>query len=297
MSYSVTRDDFNLTDAVRRIAQHQIDKAIDSLTGDAPGAAIHDARKRIKKLRGLIRLVRPEFDDYKAENVDLRDTARLLSSLRDRAAMIETYDRIASQATGMNRPATAPLRRRLTIESRAALDAPQAGERIADAVTRLRQTRERSEAWRVGGNGFEAAEAGMAKTLKRAQKAMGEALKSFDPHAMHEWRKRVKYHWYHGRLLKRSFPPLTKPHVDLADRLSDVLGDHHDLHVFEPQLAKAPISHAARASLEEAIAEQRAALEAEAARLGPGFLAGDAEALSERWRVWAETEFSADRPE
>ena len=290
MTYSVKRDDFNLTEALRRISQDQIDRALASLTGNGDrGEAVHDARKRLKKLRGLIRLVRPEFKDYKPENADLRDTARLLSPLRDRTALVETYDRITADRRRIDRRATAPLRRRLTIDARAALDAPQARDRISLAVERLRGTRRRSRDWAVGGDGFEAAAAGMAKTMKRAQKAMRLATKSNDPNDMHAWRKRVKYHWYHARLLRTSFPPLTQPQVRLADDRGDILGDHHDLHVFEPLLADAPISHDARASLSEAIADQRKRLEVEAARLGPALLAGDAKEFAKRWQVWAET--------
>ena len=107
MTYSVTRDDFNLTEALRRISQDQIDRALASLTGNGDrGEAVHDARKRLKKLRGLIRLVRPEFKDYKPKNADLRDTARLLSPLRDRTSLVETYDRItADRRPGRRTPA------------------------------------------------------------------------------------------------------------------------------------------------------------------------------------------------
>jgi inorganic triphosphatase YgiF len=52
--------------SVRRIALEQIDKAIREVLDDNVNRheAVHQVRKRCKKLRGLIRLVRPSFQDY-----------------------------------------------------------------------------------------------------------------------------------------------------------------------------------------------------------------------------------------
>ena len=47
---------------VRRIVLRQLDRAVDELTaiGDPESdEAIHDARRRVKKIRAIIRLVRP----------------------------------------------------------------------------------------------------------------------------------------------------------------------------------------------------------------------------------------------
>lgn len=64
MSFSFRRSDGSVEAAVRRIAVRQIDRALEQI--EAPdleqAARVHEARKRCKKLRGLIRLVRPVFD-------------------------------------------------------------------------------------------------------------------------------------------------------------------------------------------------------------------------------------------
>ena len=49
----------------------------------------------------------------------------------------------------------------------------------------------------------------------------------------HEWRKRVKYHWYHCRLLKNLYKPLMKARRDEAKHLADLLGDDHDLSMLD----------------------------------------------------------------
>ena len=55
--------------------------------------AIHEARKSIKKVRALLRLVSAELGGtYPRENARLRDIARRLSEFRDAFAIIETFD-------------------------------------------------------------------------------------------------------------------------------------------------------------------------------------------------------------
>ena len=71
---------------VRRIAGEQNSKAIDELDNDAISRAekIHQVRKRCKKVRGVVRLIRPAFEEiYQTENQWFRDTASSLAQLRD----------------------------------------------------------------------------------------------------------------------------------------------------------------------------------------------------------------------
>ena len=59
--------------------------------------------------------------------------------------------------------------------------------------------------------------------------------------AVHDWRKRVKDLWYHLRLLREIWPAALKGAADEAHRLSDLLGDHHDLSVLIDEIrAEAP---------------------------------------------------------
>jgi hypothetical protein len=57
---------------------------------------------------------------------------------------------------------------------------------------------------------------------------------------VHEWRKRVKDVWYHLRLVQDSWPPLLVPAAEEAHRLSELLGDHHDLAGLGERAARSP---------------------------------------------------------
>ena len=83
------------------------------------------------------------------------------------------------------------------------------GERPEDIDGKLRGFREailaagaRARNWQLDDDGFEAISGGLCKSYRRARKALTEAQKTGSPEALHEWRKRAKYHWYHSRLLR-----------------------------------------------------------------------------------------------
>ncbi|MEJ2431861.1 MAG: CHAD domain-containing protein [Pseudolabrys sp.] len=252
---------------------------------------VHQLRKRCKKLRGLIRLVRPVFADYATENAALRDIARTLSFVRDTDVLIGTYDAVVEAYDDQIEHATfAPIRRKLTLRRKAL------GERRRDIDRRLAQfgdtmneTRRRARHWRIADNGFAALSAGLAKTYKRAGKAMAACQAEPTPAAFHEWRKRIKYHAYHARLLAPVWPGPMKAHRQAVERLGDLLGEHHDLAAFQQTLAAAPndFGHAADVEVMIGLARRRqAALAAEAFPLGARLLAEPASALRDRWQAY-----------
>ena len=80
MAYRLSLDD--LAASVKRVAGEQLGTAAGGLERpDDPVEAVHDARKRMKKTRALLRLARPAMrpDAFQARNRELRDQGRALS--------------------------------------------------------------------------------------------------------------------------------------------------------------------------------------------------------------------------
>ncbi|MBV0911010.1 CHAD domain-containing protein [Anianabacter salinae] len=288
MSYRIKASDPTLADALRRIAAEQLDKAIAALDGGAPtGDDIHTARKSAKKLRGLIRLVRPGFKPYKDVNADLRDAARAISGVRDRAALIDTYDRLADLASdSVDRPAIAPVRRELTLRLDAAERDGTLPARAAEARRAFQSLRHDVPDWTLRGSEKAILRGGLEQTLDRARDACRSAASSRDPEDLHDWRKRVKYHWYHLRLLRDVWPEITRPHIDVADRLSDLLGDQHDLVVFEAELHDPGLPDTARRTLLHPARSERFRLESEAITLGAFVHAAKPDHQARTWARW-----------
>lgn len=84
------------TKGIRRIALGRADKAAEELNDARNGsdfaASVHAARKDLKKLRGVLRLVRGELGErvYRAENQRYRDAGRRLAQSRDAEVKTET---------------------------------------------------------------------------------------------------------------------------------------------------------------------------------------------------------------
>ena len=247
MSYALTNDG-SVRDAVRRVAAEQLADAIDDLTDaidDNPTKAIHDARKRCKKVRGLLRAVRPSLGEavYRVANDTTRDAARELSDLRDATALMETFqlavDLSGVDATGDEDTAVAlrAVDRALTerhrdAESRLGSDHPS----VERAREMLIGTRAECDRWQLDDDGWDAIVDGVRKTYERGRRAFAAATGAPTGENLHDWRKPVKYTWYHLRLLGDTAPTVLDPLADAFHDLSDALGDAHDIQVLVDEL-------------------------------------------------------------
>jgi CHAD domain-containing protein len=234
--------DDSLADAVPRIACQQVDRAIAELTDldiDA-NEAVHQVRKRCKKIRGLLRLVRGSFTaSYQQENVWFRDLARRLSGVRDSEAMLECLDKLLDAfSQELDADAFATVRRALTEQRTAVHEGEDVSERIRVTAAELQEARIRVLGWRLDNSGFAVIQEGLLRTYRRGRKAMRFAYETPTPENFHEWRKRVKYHWYHLRLLRELWPAPMKPLAAETKWLADLLGDDHDLAVLLETLVR-----------------------------------------------------------
>ena len=296
------QDPGDLAGETARIATEQIDRALGETRDDSLDVhgKIHQARKRCKKLRGLLRLVRPAIGSaYKKENVWFRDSVRPLSDLRDARVMLATYDDVMDFFSDeVDRRAFAPLRRRLTFRMRDVLSESAAPDGGIDGFRkRMKQARDRVPVWSSRVRDPDALSAGAGKTYRRGRNAMSSARAHADGSKFHEWRKRVKYHWIHCRLLLDAWDPMISARAEESKHLSDLLGEEHDLTVFRhllhehPDLAAAETRQAAMLAM---LDRRRAMLRRDAVVLGKRLFAPDPEALEEEFRqflaAWSEEE-------
>jgi CHAD domain-containing protein len=100
--------------------------------------------------------------------------------------------------------------------------------------------RKRIDYWNIEGKGFSSFSGGLEKTYTRGREAFARAYKTPSTKQFHEWRKRVKYHWYHLRLLSDVWPKQMRVQRKAADKLGDLLGNEHDLAVLRQSLLKEP---------------------------------------------------------
>lgn len=280
MGYQFNRKDSSVEKGLVRIACEQIDAALNTAHATGPLAPrIHTMRKSIKKLRGLIRLGRPGFAAFASENAALRDAGRGLSARREAAVNLATLDRLLENVN----LATASVEKLRLALANPASSAPD-DSMLTDFATAMTGLRKRTKSWSLASDGFDALSAGIELTWKRTRRDMAIALKTPTPEAIHEWRKRVKDHWYQARLLSPIWPEAMAPHVTTVDRLGEALGDHHDLAVLISAMQATEIK--GLKPLVAAAYKRQSALIAAAKIDADRLFAESASCLVARWGAW-----------
>jgi CHAD domain-containing protein len=244
---------------VRRVINQQIERALDELADPDLDRAetIHQVRKRCKKIRGALRLVRGGLGDaYAMENAWYRDAARRLSALRDAQVMVETGEALARHFAGQVDGDTIQAIEGHLVACRDALmnDRERIAELLEDFRSALEAGQNRVPSLTIRGDGHQAALAGMRKTYGRAWAAMDAADDQPGPETFHEWRKRVKYHRYHLRLLQEAWPGVIEAREDATHQLGRWLGDHHDCWVLRALILNDPTCSATQEGQQHIIA-------------------------------------------
>ncbi|MGH2713785.1 MAG: CHAD domain-containing protein, partial [Thermoleophilaceae bacterium] len=146
-------------EGVARIARGRIDHAIDALT-DATEEGVHEARKDMKKLRALLRLVRGEIGEkvFRREADSFRDAARELAGVRDADVMLATLAELERRYPDeLSGAETGPIRQALRAHR---LGTAGGGRQQAAkaAIKVLSDARGRVADWPLERHGFEALE-------------------------------------------------------------------------------------------------------------------------------------------
>lgn len=298
MSYRLEPDE-SLGAGLKRIIHEQIDRAVLSLENvdDDPHEAIHDARKRFKKIRAVMRLVRDEVGSeiYRRENVCYRDAGRALSDIRDSYVRVATVDALFDYyADYLDDDAFQETRQRLMDAHRALSQRTVEEEDVPSRViATVQAARPRIAALPIGREDYGAIRDSVHRVYKRGYWGLANSYEEPLPENFHDWRKRVKYLWYHVRILNPLWPNLFDELADQIHDLSDYLGDAHDFaglcaHIeAEPSLCP---DDGERELLLGLADRRRAELEAEAHPLGRRIYAETPEEfvqrMAEYWQAW-----------
>ena len=220
---------------VRRIAYGRIDDALEHARNhDAdPVGSVHEVRKDLKKLRSLLRMVRPSMPKriYRRENARFRDLGRELATARDAEVKLQTLASLREISGKLDE----------VDAYAAALEAERAQAGVsasaALAIAELEAAREAVSDWSPN-RGWRPPGPGFVRTYARGRNALAAVQADPSDDAVHGWRKRSKDLWYHLRIVRRAWRQALAPVADEAHELSDLLGDHHDLAVVADDVSR-----------------------------------------------------------
>ncbi len=210
MAYQL-RNDEPIAGGLKRIAGEQLSAAI----ADLQSGKVYEVRKAMKRLRALLRLIKPELGPvYVEENRRLREVGQRFSAQRDAEVSLEVLEKFADQ---YKRKRTLDPHRRVLTSKRQVAEASQAAEELVGTLRRV-------DDWSLYGLTGDELERRVSRTHKQARRAFEHAKQAGTAEDFHEFRKLVKREFNQVKLLRPDDLLL----VELK-KLGDYLGDHHNL--------------------------------------------------------------------
>jgi len=281
----------NPAGAVRKVGYQGIDKAISALGVPVSDKAegIHQARKRFKELRALLRLVRkPMGVAFAGESQRLRDLGRVLAQTREASALLESWDLLTRRFPEVfGSVEFRQVRRRLEARARSEHVDSDLDERVEQVIAELQAARASIDTWPLKGQGFDLLSAGIERTYADGGAELARARLDRSAEQLHEWRKRVKDHWYQTQLLTPLWPSLMRLRSKSLKQLAEALGDDHDLAMMQQLMQSQPALFGAESvheQLGKAIEQRRSELQKLAFALGDELYLETPEKLVSRWR-------------
>jgi CHAD domain-containing protein len=292
------QSDESLAKGIRRLVRRQIDKALDRIKKDGgKDEAVHDARKRFKRIRAVLHLVRDELGEktYRRENTCFRDAGGPLTEVRDAKVLLDTLDQLSDHFAGQiaagafdtvrralkaNRRA---VRRRVLQEDKAVKGMRKA---IAEARTRVPD-------WRIRQKGWPALRRGLKRIYRSGSRALATASADATVENLHEWRKQAKYLWHQLQILEPVWPRIMKELANQDHELTQHLGDDHDLAMLRETVIADPDAFGGDSTLETLVAlidRRRGELQQEAFLLGRRLYRDKPKVFTDRikgyWKAW-----------
>jgi CHAD domain len=183
--------------------------------------------------------VRPALDKtYRAVDRELKNVSRMLAPVADGQGIIETLDQLADRYRKLL-PKDALRLIRAGLHERSARADREAVSRgyIRLAADTLRAERDRVDEWAISGDGFQAIASGLEESYRRARKGMILAWSKPKGHHYHSWRRYVKDHWFHVRLVEESCGNQLLRYQRRLEALDGVLGEYHNVIILRKVLA------------------------------------------------------------
>jgi CHAD domain-containing protein len=271
--------------AVRRVCRERVGAALDCLRKAEHPAAVHGARKEIKKLRALFRLVRGEISvgTYRKGVKTLRVAADCLAATRDARVMLKAFEKLTRRTAGRY----AGIEKALNKHARREARKFRKEQSVALAERLLKKTHRRVGSLKIKLTGWAAVEPGLRQSYQRGQDALRLARRKRVPEDFHDWRRHVKDLWFYFCLVRPICPAATRSEARDLELLGLQLGEDHDLFLLQKFIGKHGSADAREVQgLGALISARQTELRAAALKLGARLYAEKPAAFCRRLGKW-----------
>jgi CHAD domain-containing protein len=216
---------------IKRILNDQIGIAKSYMENESDNnfdESIHEARKCIKRIRAVIRLIRDDIgrQNYRKENFFFRDINRNMSELRSINVNIETLVKLNSDRFAGYK---ALIDHFIELKEKIVYKLCLEDDRLGKVVKMLQEGKKRTGWILIKNKDFEILFLGLIRVFNQCQRFMILAKNEPSDVNLHEWRKKVKYLYYQLQVLEPVLPEELVTYMPKLDKLADYLGEDHDL--------------------------------------------------------------------
>ena len=225
---------------VRRVAREQLQSAIDEIDDRSidRDKVVHLARKHCKRMRGLLRMIRPGCSEiFRSEDRFFRDSARGLSAARDQKVAHEAYSSLAKRYADEFNNGHRAVGEQLAKAAASAAGGDRRKRGLQKFRGRMLEALDRIEGWPLDLSRKTIVQ-GVAETYAKGRQAVRRVERKPTDERFHEWRKHAKYLWYQVRLLQDAWKEVFVPVAGQLDAIGNEVGDHHDLGLLAGMLAQ-----------------------------------------------------------
>jgi len=237
------------------------------------GEIVHEARKAIKRMRALARLLHYELGEQEFERVNdsLRAAAQRLSGARDAEVRVATLEHLRSKhPKALAHEGIERLCEHLKRERDEAGEPADTQEVLAD----IANMRNHLARWNLVDPDFDALAPGLRQIYRQGRRRYRGVQHKHGrtPEDLHNWRKRTKALYYALDMLGGAGAKGARRTTQRANSLGDLLGEEHDLWMLSVYIEQHP--HAlgddedARRALSKQIRQRRRRLRKRALRAG-----------------------------
>jgi CHAD domain-containing protein len=189
---------------------------------------VHEARKAIKRMRALARLLRYELGEQELERVNssLRAAGQRLAGARDAEVRLATLQRLRTRhSKALTLEGIERLSEQLEREQASEPTHPQ------DVLADIAGMRRHLARWNLVEHDFEALAPGLKRIYREGRRRYARVKREHARNAedVHDWRKRVKSLYYALDMLGGASAKGARSATRRAERLGDLLGEEHDL--------------------------------------------------------------------
>jgi len=222
----------SVSKGLRRLAQRQIRASQKALKDCEKLDAVHEVRKGVKRLRGLLRLGRAALrgSDYLQCMGDLRQLARQLSAARDAHVKLNALKALEARLhDSKSRRQFGEFEEMLMADCRKEQAGLEHEGTPGKASRSLRALESDFSSLCPKRKGWNAIALGVRRTYRNGRRRYLEARHNGKAEDFHEWRKRVKDLTYQAGMLCKVCPGKMVAIEKELKRLGETLGDDHDL--------------------------------------------------------------------